>query len=154
VDSMYPARRETSGFDVEELGLGLVRLSGDITLSLEQAWAIHADEVDGDYVFGSHGGVRIDPFKYFTTLSDMEMTGTFDVKKADWRWHQCDRMTAGYDESQRHWVWAQLGRVPLLDTAGLALKSALIAEGVYLSSHLGREVTVQEIEDSPAGLGR
>ena len=36
--------------------------------------------------------------------------------------------------------------MPLIDTAGLALKTALITEGIYLSSHLGREVTVEEIE--------
>jgi hypothetical protein len=88
----------------------------------------------------------VEPLAYFTTLSDMEMDATFDVKTADWRWHQCNPQTAGFDHSQRHWVWAQLGRVPLLDTAGLALKTALITEGVYLSSYRGREVTTAEIE--------
>ena len=84
----------------------------------------------------------------------MEMDASFDVKTADWRWHQCDPATRGHDDPQRHWVWAQLGRVPLLDTAGLALKTALITEGVYLSAHLGREVTVEEIEESPLRTGR
>ncbi|NLF02352.1 MAG: gfo/Idh/MocA family oxidoreductase, partial [Anaerolineales bacterium] len=82
------------------------------------------------------------------------MDATFDVKQADWRWHQCDPLTAGYDESQRHWVWAQLGRVPLIDTAGLALKTAQITEGVYLSAHYGREVTAQEVEEATPGTGR
>ncbi len=87
------------------------------------------------------------------------MDATFDVKTADWRWHQVDPMTAGYDNSQRHWVWAQLGRVPLLDTAGIALKTAKISEGIYLSSHLKREVTAAEIEQATtdyrlAGLKR
>ena len=77
------------------------------------------------------------------------MDATFDVKTADWRWHQCDPLTAGYDNSQRHWVWAQLGRVPLIDTAGLALKTSQITEGIYLSGVLGREVTAEEIEKTP-----
>jgi len=154
LDNMYPDRRDESGYDVEELGMGLVRLEGDVTYFMEEAWAIQSDEPDGDHLFGSKGGLRIEPFSYFTTLSDMEMDGTFDLKQADWRWHQCDPLTAGYDESQRHWVWAQLGRVPLIDTAGLALKASLIAEGVYLSSHLGREVTKEEIENTPPGTGR
>ncbi len=122
------------------------RLAGGITYFIEEAWAIHADSSDGDRIFGSKAGLRVDPFGYFTTLADMEMNATFDVKGADWRWHQCNPLEAGYDHSQRHWVWAQLGRVPLLDTAGLALKTALITEGIYLSSHLGREVTAAEIE--------
>ncbi len=146
LDNIYPDRRAAGHYDVEELGMGLVRLAGGITYFIEEAWAIHADSSDGDRVFGSKAGLRVEPFGYFTTLADMEMNATFDVKGADWRWHQCNPLEAGFDHSQRHWVWAQLGRVPLLDTAGLALKTALITEGIYLSSYLGREVTVAEIE--------
>jgi predicted dehydrogenase len=154
LDNMYPNRREESGYNVEELGMALVRLAGGITYFIEEAWAIHGDEPDGDHVFGSSAGLRVEPLAFFRTLSDMEMDATFDLKKADWRWHQCDPLTAGYDESQRHWVWAQLGRVPLLDTAGLALKTAQITEGVYLSAHYGREVTAAEIEEALPGTGR
>ena len=154
LDNMYPARRESSGYDVEELGMGLVRLAGGIAYFIEEAWAIHGDQPDGDHIFGSHGGLRVEPLGYFTTLSDTEMDATFDLGQADWRWHQCNPQEAGYDNSQRHWVWAQLGRVPLLDTAGIALKTSQITEGIYLSNHLGREVTAEEIDKSPVGFGR
>jgi predicted dehydrogenase len=146
LDNMYPDRRASGNYGVEEFGMGLVRLAGGLTYFIEEAWAIQADKSDGDRVFGAKAGLRVEPFGYFTTLSDIEMDATFDVKQADWRWHQCNPLEAGYDDSQRHWIWAQLGRVPLLDTAGLALKTAFITEGIYLSSHLGREVTVAEIE--------
>jgi|YNPNPStandDraft_1061719.scaffolds.fasta_scaffold02067_6 predicted dehydrogenase len=146
LENMYPDRRASSGYNVEELGMGLVRLGGGITYFIEEAWAIHADQSEGDRVFGSKAGLRVEPLGFFTTLSDMEMDASFDLKTADWRWHQCNPLEAAYDHSQRHWVWAQLGRVPLLDTAGLALKTALITEGVYLSAHLHREVTAEEIE--------
>ncbi len=145
LNNMYADRRANSGYDVEELGMGLVRLAGGVTYFIEEAWAIHSDQPDGDHIFGTQAGLRVDPFGFFTTFSDMEMDATFDLKTADWRWHQCDSTTAGFDNSQRHWVWAQLGRVPLLDTAGVALKTAEITEGIYLSSHLGREVTAEEI---------
>lgn len=154
LDNMYPDRRESGGYNVEELGMGVIRLAGGITFFMEEAWAIHSDQPDGDHIYGSKGGVRVDPLGYFTTLGDMEMDATFDVKQADWRWHQCDPSTAGYDDSQRHWLWAQLGRVPLLDTAGIALKTALITEGVYLSGYYGREVTTSEIEQAAPGTGR
>ena len=154
LDNMYPDRREGGKYNVEELGMGLARLAGGITYFIEEAWAIHADEPDGDHIFGSQAGLRVSPLGYFTTLSDMEMDATFDLKTADWRWHQCNPTTPGYDHSQRHWVWAQLGRVPLLDTAGLALKTAQITEGIYLSAHLGCEVTAEQIEQAPVGLGR
>ncbi|NLF02446.1 MAG: Gfo/Idh/MocA family oxidoreductase, partial [Anaerolineales bacterium] len=113
LENIYADRRDGGGYNVEELGMALVRLGGGITYFMEEAWAIQGDQPDGDHIFGSKAGVRVDPLAYFSTLSDMEMDATFDVKQADWRWHQCDPLTAGYDESQRHWVWAQLGRVPL-----------------------------------------
>ncbi len=157
LDNMYPDRRASSGYDVEELGMGLVRLEGGITYFIEEAWAIHSDPPDGDHIFGSKAGLRLDPLSFFTTLSDMEMDATFDIQTANWRWHQCDPNLIGWRlhrdnphadafyHSQRHWMWAQLGRVPLLDTAGVALRTAEITEGIYLSNHLGREVTAEEI---------
>ena len=154
LDNMYPDRQKNGKYDVEELGMGLARLAGGITYFIEEAWAIHADQPDGDHIFGSAAGLRVEPLGYFTTLSDLEMDATFDLEQGDWRWHQCIPNTAGYDNSQRHWIWAQLGRVPLLDTAGLALKTAQITEGIYLSAHLGREVTAKEIETMPVGTGR
>lgn len=154
LENMYPDRRDSGKYNVEELGMALVRLEGGITYFMEEAWAIQGEQPDGDHIFGSRAGLRVQPLAYFSTLSDMELDATFDLKQADWRWHQCDPAVRAYDHSQRHWVWAQLGRVPLLDTAGLALKTSLITEGVYLSAHLGREVTVREIEEAPPGTGR
>jgi predicted dehydrogenase len=151
---MYENRRLSSGYNVEELGLAIVRLAGGITLFLESSWAIHAGEPEGDYLMGSKGGVRLEPFTYYTTLGDMEMDGTFDLKSADWRWHQVDPCAEGYDDPQKHWVWALLGRIPLMDTASYALRASKITEGVYLSAQLGCEVTSEMIESAPIGAGR
>jgi predicted dehydrogenase len=154
LENMYEDRRQSSNYDVEELGMALIRLAGGITFFMEEAWAIHSEDPNGDYVYGSKGGLRVEPLTYFTTLGDMEMDGTFDVKQADWRWQQCDPTTVDLASSQRHWIATQLGRVPLIDTAGIALKTAFITEGVYVSGYLGREVTAEEIEKAEPGLGR
>ena len=82
------------------------------------------------------------------------MDGRIDAQSADIRWGRCDPTTHYYRGSQQHWVAAQLGRVPLLDTAGIALNTAFITEGVYVSSLLQREVTAAEIEAAKPGLGR
>ncbi|MBN1399231.1 MAG: Gfo/Idh/MocA family oxidoreductase [Anaerolineae bacterium] len=153
-DNMYPDRRESSGYDVEEFGMGFVRLAGGIVFYMEEAWAIHGDDPAASYVYGSKGGVKVQPLTYFTTLGDMEMDATFDTKRAEWRWSQCDPTAIYYTESQRHWIGAQLGRVPLLDTAGIALNTAFITEGIYVSGALGREVTAEEIAAAEPGLGR
>src|SRR5579871_3843741 len=38
---MDAARQESSGYSVEELGLGFVRFAGDLTLDIIEAWALH-----------------------------------------------------------------------------------------------------------------
>ncbi len=154
VANMYEDRRLSGNYNVEELGMAFIRLAGGITFSLEEAWAIHAQSPDDDHILGSKGGLRLEPLTYYTTLADIEMNGTFDVDQAVWRWNQCDPTMQHYANSQRHWISALLGYVPLLDTAGIALNTSFISEGVYISSYLGREVTADEIAAAKPGLGR
>ena len=147
---MYEHRRKQSGFNVEELGVGIVRLDGGITLFIEESWALHMDSGPGIRVMGSKGGVKLEPFAFFSTIADMEMDATFNLGQFETRWHRTCPEAVGYDSPQHHWVWALLGRVPLIDTAGIALKTAQITEGMYMSSELKREVTVDEITGSQA----
>jgi len=144
---MYEGRHVSSGYDVEELSVGFIRLAGGITLFVEEAWAVHMDAGGEDQLFGSAGGLRLEPFTYFSTQSDIEFDGTADLEGVDWRWHQCIPGTGDVDSAQRHWVSALLGRCELIDSAGVALKTAMICEGIYKSQKLGREVTAAEIED-------
>jgi len=144
---MYPERPKESGYNVEEFAAALVRLEGGITLSVEQSWAIHlGGAAAGSAVFGARGGIQLRPFAYFSTVADLEMDATFDLKMADRRWHLCHPQADAYDSPQSHWVAALQNRVPLIDTAGLALSTMLISEGLYLSTRLGREVTAAEVD--------
>jgi predicted dehydrogenase len=154
LENMDPDRRIESNYNVEELGMAYVRLAGGISLMLEEAWAIHSDDPANEQVMGSRGGLRVDPLNFYTTLADLEMDGSFNAERGVWRWEQCDPLQVYYSETQKHWIGALQGHVPLIDTAGIALNTALITEGVYLSSHLGREVTKEEIENAEPGLGR
>jgi predicted dehydrogenase len=144
---MYEDRREFSGYSVEEMALGWVRLENGISFDIEETWAAHHDGQESSKILGSRGGLRLDPLAYFSTLSDLSMNATFDVKSADTRWHACVQDTAWYDSSQRHWIGALLGRVPLLPTAEYARNAALISEGIYLSSKAGRELASDEIRE-------
>ena len=144
---MYPDRQKNGKYDVEELGLGFVRLDGGVTFTIEESWALHVgQEGQHSQLFGSRGGVCLSPLSYHTTIADMEMSGTFDLDSANTRWHRCLPNTDAYDGAQPHWVAALQGRVPLVDAAGIALKTMQISEGIYLSHRLGREVTPAEIE--------
>ena len=142
---MYEERRRAANYGVEEMGLGWVRLDGGISLDIEESWAAHHDGEESSKILGSLGGLRLNPLRFFSSLADMPGAATFDLKSSDSRWHACLPETKWLDSSQRHWVGALLGRVPLLPSAAVALNTALISEGIYLSGQEGREVTAEEV---------
>jgi len=146
--SMDAQRRAVSGYNVEELGLGFVRLHDGITLDIIEAWAIHLDGFEGSYVVGRDGGVRLEPFGYFHNIGDLDVDSAANLDRFDWRLHNVRENGDAYDSPQRHWIAALQGRVELLPTAELALSTMLISEGIYLSDKLGREVTADEVRAS------
>jgi predicted dehydrogenase len=143
---MDPRRRQVSGYDVEELGMGLVRFEqSDTTLDIIEAWAIHLDKFEGSFVVGSKGGVRLDPFGVFRSAGDLDISGTADLDRAKYRWTNVRGDGDFFASPQAHWIAALQGKVELLPTAKLALNTMLISEGIYLSDKLSREVTAGEV---------
>jgi predicted dehydrogenase len=145
---MDEKRRTAGGYDVEELGLGFVRLSGNMSLDIVEAWALMLDGMEGSVVLGSEGGVRLQPFGYFHAAGDLDLNSTADLEKFMLRQHNVQGIGDEYDGPQNHWVAALQGRVELLPTADLALAAMLISEGIYLSEKLGREVTAEEVRNA------
>ena len=143
-----PARQASSGYDVEELALGLVRFAGDRSLELVESWAANLDGFGGSYLLGSLGGVRLNPFGFFHNHGDLELSSTVDLGAASYRWSNVRGDGATYASSQAHWLAALRGDVPLLPTAEIALNTMLVSEGVYLSQRLDREVTADEVREA------
>lgn len=141
-----PARFARSGYNVEELGLGFVRMAGGLTFDIIEAWAVHMDKFDGSMIFGSQGGLRLEPFGFFRSLGDLDLDATASMGGFDWRLHAVHEQGDAYDGPQQHWIAALQGRVPLLPSAQAALNTMLISEGIYLSDRLGREVTADEVK--------
>jgi predicted dehydrogenase len=144
---MDAARRESSGYNVEELGLGFVRLQDGMTLDIIEAWAIHLDGIEGSSIVGSKGGVRLDPFGFFQSVGHLDLDCTANLDRFMYRVHNVQGVGDEYEHAGYHWVAALQGRVELLPTAELALKTMLISEGIYLSHKLGREVSVDEVRE-------
>jgi predicted dehydrogenase len=138
-------RQEASQYDVEELGLGFVRLAGGLTLDIIEAWAVHMNAFEGSSLFGTDGGIRLEPFGFYHSLGDLNLDMTTNLEAFAYRLHTVRDNGDAYDGPQEHWIAALQGRVPLLPTAELALNTMLISEGIYLSSQLGREVTAEEV---------
>jgi len=149
---MDPQRRASSGYNIEELGVGFVRLEGGVTLDIIESWAIHLNPFEGSFVVGSEGGVRLDPFGYYANIGDLDMNASVDLDNFQWRQHNVRCIGDVYDSPQHHWVAALEGRVELLPTAEVALNTILISEGIYLSEKLGREVTALEVREMSQSL--
>jgi predicted dehydrogenase len=150
---MHSGRRLESGFDVEELGVGLVRFEGGLTLDIIEAWSIHLGGLQGGSIVGSQGGIQLPapngglkmPFSYHSTVSDMDFDSTMDLDAMRLRRNRLLPDEEAYRSSQHHWVAALQGRVELLPSAQLALETMLISEGIYLSDREDREVTAEEV---------
>ncbi|MDR0476002.1 MAG: Gfo/Idh/MocA family oxidoreductase [Treponema sp.] len=143
---MHEGRRKEGGFDVEELGIGLVKFSGGLTMDLIESWAINAAQFPPSFVAGSKGGFSLGDELIFTS----EMAGypaetKFDLGAEVYRTHQIDPALALYDNSIAHWIGALRGECELLDTKRIALETMLVSEGIYQSGAKGREVTAEEI---------
>jgi predicted dehydrogenase len=151
---MDQARRDNSGYDVEELGLGFIRFTDGRTMELAESWAAMLDTFGGSFLLGSKGGVRLDPFGFFTSLGHISIDATARLGEARYRWDNVVGDGGVWGDSQRHWIAALQGHIELLPTADIALNTMLISEGVYLSSELGREVTADEVREKSVSTAR
>jgi len=89
---------------------------------------------------GSKGGLRLNPLTLFTEVAGIQVDQPLDVESYKRRRQSVDRYVEAYDSQQKNFVWAQLGRVPLLDTASIALKVAQITDALYRSAESGKEI--------------
>jgi predicted dehydrogenase len=140
-----PRRLEISGYNVEELGMGFVRLENNIAMDIIESWAIHLGDLGSSYVVGSMGGIRLEPFGFYTNVGDVAIDGVVDLTQFDYRQHNVHECGDIQDSAQHHWIAALQGRCDLLPTAELALNTMLISEGIYRSEELGRELTAEEV---------
>ena len=141
---MDEKRRQESGYNVEELGTGFVRFKGNITLFVEEAWAAHMDGGTGDRIMGSKGGLKLDPFTFYSDLYGMDADVTFNVDAYERRMRSLGQMADGYNGSQEHFVWGVLDRVKMIDTGAIGLTVARITQGMYQSSERRREIDLRK----------
>ena len=156
---MDEKRRRESGYNVEELGAGLVRFKGDITMFVETAWAVNLDGGDGDCIMGSKGGLRLEPlafyvdtksdesaqkpFTFYTDVYGIEADVHFNIEAYERRMRLLGYMGEGYDDPQQHFVWGVLGRIKMIDTGAIGLTVVSIIEAMYRSAEERREINLR-----------
>jgi len=153
-DGEYRRRVEESGYDVEDVGVGLVTFADGSVLSVRASWSRHLDE-EGSAVVGTRGGVRLDPFEFYSTVGGVEMDASGDLSEYLFRrqYLEGERGEAAYDaglaaDPLYHWVESLAGRTDPLPTADLGLETMVALDGIYRSADLGREVEREEIVDA------
>ncbi|MDR1904836.1 MAG: Gfo/Idh/MocA family oxidoreductase [Treponema sp.] len=142
---MDPKRKEISGYDVEELIVGMVDFGQGLSMDLIESWAMNLDKLEPSSIIGTAGGIRLDPFSYHYTKHDVVFNASIDEGDLNFRSSTVYPEQNFYRNSQAHWAAALRGECPLLPTAEIALNTQLIQESLYLSSKLGRQVTTDEV---------
>lgn len=124
-------------YDVEEHSSVFVRFEGGLTASFETAWAANMTPYQEALIFGSKGGLKIDPFTYFSEKSGMETALSYDLGRVDWSTLQ--------ELLIKDFVEACLNDRPPKTTGEDGLKTMQIIDMAYKSAKLGREVGVNEL---------
>lgn len=143
--AMDEGRRQESGYNVEELGVGLATYENGLSMDFIESWAIHGRPFPSSTIYGSEGGVSLQPFAFHSRKYNMELDTTVDLGQMDYLDHTVYADGAHYDNSQQHWVHALLGKCELLPTAKIALETSRVQEGIKLSQKLEREILAEEI---------
>ena len=82
---MDKKRQKISGYNVEELAVGLVHFEGGLTMFFEEAWAIHSEGGDGDRIYGSKAGMKLNPLTVCTNIGGIESDAAIQVGVWDGR---------------------------------------------------------------------
>ncbi|RQG99196.1 Gfo/Idh/MocA family protein [Natrarchaeobius oligotrophus] len=147
----YADRLETSGYDVEDVGLGMAHLEDGSVLSVRAAWHMYLPD-DSSALVGTQGGIELEPFRLYTTTADYEATVSLDVEEFERRQTLLES-DSGYEMDRsdgqfHHWIDTVRGTVDdAIPTAEIALNSMLVMEGIYLAQEEGRELTADEIAE-------
>lgn len=146
----YQRRLEETDYDVEDGAVGFVAFEDGTTLTIRVAWAMDGEAGEQSEVIGSEGGVRLDPFEFRTTLSDIEITASGDVDLHEFRKHHLEEraqlQSSGTTYTHLyHWIEALRAGERPIPSDELALNTMLVMDGIYLSSDRSREVTADEV---------
>ncbi len=158
-------------FEVEELGVGLAKYEGGLSLDIIEPWAINIDKIGDTFIAGSKGGLKFlnvdsgggklarsanmpmmgarEPELYFYGYQngrevDVDLRCASNARAEE----AANPGISIYNDNHLHWMAylsGDLSDETRYDTPWLALNTMLVSEGLFLSGQLGRSVTAEEI---------
>ena len=162
-------------YEVEDLGVAMAKFKGGLSLDLYEDWALNMDEVGHTLIAGATGGLKlldVDSSGGELAQNVAPGSGSFDfVQKPDLEFFgyedglkirkqfdcpsnmKLEVMTnprmALFNDNQRHWaayMRDELTEEERIDSPYIALQTALLSEGIFISDKQGRSVTADEIK--------
>ena len=159
-------------YEVEDLSVGLATFKNGISLDIYEDWAMHIDQVGASFVAGSLGGLKLTnvdssggelaltrerranyrtpELEFFGYEDGVRVTKQLDCKGNGMREASINPAIAPFNDNQLQWmayVQGDLTDETRIDTPYIAMQTALLSEGIFLSEKLHRSVTAEEIKD-------
>ena len=96
------------------------------------------------------GMVQKPNLEFYGYEGDHMITTSYDCPLSEFKENLMDPSMAMYNDNQLHWasyLRGDLDDTTRIDSPYIALQTALLSEGIFISSDLGRSVTAEEIRD-------
>jgi predicted dehydrogenase len=124
-----------SEFDVEDLGIGFLRLENGATVTLKASWAANVPPgTGGTLLLGTQGGLRLHPLALVTNLGRYQVDVTPHVPPMP------DIPFYGHWKAAAHMVCVLDGHEPLRVQPAQVLNVIRALEALYRSADEGREI--------------
>jgi len=122
-------------YDVEEHTSLMARFNDGSAAALETAWASNMDRGEGMLLFGTKGGLKINPFTFYTELEGENVAITTELGPRPGEFKEIDDFVAACLEDRSPKTPGEDG-----------LKVMQIISMAYLSARLGREVSLEDLK--------
>lgn len=126
-------------YDVEEHASVFVRFNDGSSATFEVAWASNMESMENIALFGTEGGLKLDPFTYYAVIDNSWAAFSVDMHP---RWVRDNLGTTTYIDD---FVDACLTNRDPLTPGEDGLKVMQIINMAYISAERGREVAIDEI---------
>ncbi|NLL90978.1 MAG: Gfo/Idh/MocA family oxidoreductase [Ruminococcaceae bacterium] len=161
-------------YGVEDLSVGLAKLKNGVSLDIYEDWAMHIDDVGPSFIAGSHGGIKLidvdtwggelslqedgtvvgadsaptPTLEFFGYEDGVMISKVIDCGVNGAKESLMNPAIFPFNDNQAHWTAYLRGDLTdetRIDTPFIALETALLSDGIFLSQKLNRSVTRDEI---------
>lgn len=156
-------------YEVEDLSVGIAKFKNGVSLDIYEDWAMHMDTVGTSFIAGSMGGIKLidvdssggefavpkggrgqtPTLEFFGYEDGLKTSKVIDCQENGKKEVIKDPRIALYNDNQVHWVAYLRGDLTdetRIDSPYIAMQTALLSDGIFISQQQNRNVTAEEIK--------